>query len=120
MNTRSELTQSQVGTAHKGLGVPDEMIWQKSWGTRRTKCLPSGVKRRDQAMQVAAIAASLRQSPQCHASSNASTAKPGAFTEGNHERTNHDYCVEAHVWGARQYQPGDAMTIVCAIVRERC
>jgi len=29
------------------------------------------------------------------------------------------YCVEAHVWGARQYQPGDAMTIVApSFVRE--
>ena len=83
VNTRSELLQSQVGTAHKTLGVPDEMIWQKVLGYTPDEVAAFRVsKRRDQAMQVAAIAASLRQAMPTQQAPVA-PANPAAFTEGN-------------------------------------
>ena len=83
VNTRSELTQSQVGTAHKALGVPEEMIWQKVLGYTPDEVSAFRVsKRRDQAMQVAAIAASLRQAVPTQQTPVA-PANPAAFTEGN-------------------------------------
>jgi hypothetical protein len=62
--------------------VPDEMIWQKVLGYTPDEVSAFRVsKRRDQAMQVAAIAASLRQATP--AQTPVAPAHPAAFTEGN-------------------------------------
>lgn len=85
VNTRNEVLQSQIGAAHKAMGVPDEMIWQKILGYTPDEVAAFRVsQRRDQAIQVAAIAASLRQAAPQNTPAQAAPvqpANPEAFTE---------------------------------------
>jgi len=62
-NVRSELTQAQVAQIHRGLGVPDEMIWQRQLGYTPDEVAQfQENQRRNDALKIATIAAQLRLS----------------------------------------------------------
>ena len=86
-NVRNELAQAQVGQVYKGLGVPDDTIWQYVLGFTPSEIAGwKADKRREEAVKIASVSESLRRA-QLQAQRPTDATQNGNQGGNNNERT---------------------------------